>query len=104
MRVIYVVVGVRETYTNRVGSRPRAYRSRDSTCTTPQTHRGADVRAVREAEVEEEELALEIRVGAGPPVEVHKGPGPAQRGLAVGRHLPEGCVCGLVGWVGVLVV
>ena len=54
----------------------------------------ANVRAVREAEVEQQELPLEVRVRAGPAVEVHERPRPAQRRLPVTRHLAQSYVRG----------
>ena len=53
---------------------------------------GADVGAMREAEVQQQELASKVRVGHGLACEVHQRPRPAQRRLSVTRHLAQGCV------------
>ena len=48
--------------------------------------RRADVRAVAEPEVQEDELAVEVLVGHGPTVHIDQGEGSAERGLAGRGH------------------
>jgi hypothetical protein len=51
----------------------------------------ANVWAVGEAEVQEDVLAVEVRVRGRPAVHIHKRPRAAQGGLAHRLHLPRDC-------------